>query len=152
MPITLCEHVDRRVAGLGRCNTCYQRHRRHTNPHYANLKKANKKRWKISHPEQVRLEAQRYRATPHGKLWAKHNRLKTIYGISPDEHQLLHQQANHCCQICGQNKHRLVVDHDHDSGMIRGVLCDKCNRGLGFFDDNPVKFQQAIDYLKRLLA
>lgn len=56
------------------------------------------------------------------------------------------------CKICGIHQDelikKLVVDHDHNTGIVRGLLCDKCNRGLGHFDDNINKLLNAIEYLK----
>lgn len=59
------------------------------------------------------------------------------------------------CTICTIKETRLMVDHDHSccpgertcGKCIRGILCDKCNRGLGFFNDNPDLLQRAIEYL-----
>lgn len=55
------------------------------------------------------------------------------------------------CMICGfvPDKKRLCVDHDHDTDVIRGLLCNWCNRGLGWFTDNVVKLAAAVVYLER---
>ena len=50
------------------------------------------------------------------------------------------------CVICG-NEEALVVDHDHQSGKIRGMLCNHCNRGLGHFRDDPMLLEFAAQYL-----
>jgi hypothetical protein len=65
---------------------------------------------------------------------------------------------NNRCAICDKpetiidkrsNKIReLALDHDHKLGHIRGVLCSKCNRGIGMFDENIEFLQSAITYLK----
>lgn len=55
-------------------------------------------------------------------------------------------QSN-CCAICGDGG-RLVVDHDHVTGHTRGMLCGKCNTGLGMFKDSQKHLQSAIDYLR----
>lgn len=50
------------------------------------------------------------------------------------------------CVICGSEE-RLVVDHDHKTGKIRGMLCNHCNRGLGHFRDDPTLLEFAAQYL-----
>lgn len=50
------------------------------------------------------------------------------------------------CEIC-RSPEGLAVDHCHDSGQIRGVLCNRCNGGLGMFRDNPVLLIRAAQYL-----
>ena len=51
------------------------------------------------------------------------------------------------CSICGRED-KMVVDHDHLSGNVRGLLCNHCNRGLGHFRDNIGFLESAIKYLK----
>jgi hypothetical protein len=51
------------------------------------------------------------------------------------------------CVICGDADTKLVVDHDHKTGAIRGILCNHCNRGLGHFRDDPVLLEFARVYL-----
>ena len=54
------------------------------------------------------------------------------------------------CQICNQTDRRaLNVDHCHDTGKVRGLLCDNCNKALGLFRDNPKLLGQAANYLRR---
>ena len=50
------------------------------------------------------------------------------------------------CVICGAEE-KLVVDHDHSTGQIRGMLCNHCNRGLGHFRDDPILLEFAAQYL-----
>lgn len=52
------------------------------------------------------------------------------------------------CDICGANG-PMKIDHCHDKMVYRGVLCDTCNRGIGFFKDNPSVLRAAADYLER---
>lgn len=60
------------------------------------------------------------------------------------------------CAICRQPEGRegrsLSVDHDHDSGVVRGLLCDSCNVGLGRFRDDPELVRSALEYLSSSLA
>ena len=54
------------------------------------------------------------------------------------------------CDICGHEpgKRKLVLDHCHETGKLRGLLCGNCNKGLGFFKDNASVLELAIRYLK----
>ena len=57
------------------------------------------------------------------------------------------------CDICGKEEivdrfNRLCIDHNHETGEFRGLLCMGCNRGLGFFRDNPTYLRNAADYVE----
>lgn len=73
------------------------------------------------------------------------------YNLEPQEKQALLEKQNYGCAICGykfgQKKGDIKVDHCHDKGHVRGLLCDLCNRGLGYFKDNVDSFKNAIKYL-----
>lgn len=56
------------------------------------------------------------------------------------------KQTTHECVICGSDE-KLVVDHDHKTGQVRGMLCNHCNRGLGHFKDDPLLLEFAAQYL-----
>jgi len=51
------------------------------------------------------------------------------------------------CALCKGNSARWCLDHDHDNGMVRGVLCYSCNVGLGQFGDDADRLMAAVDYL-----
>jgi hypothetical protein len=53
-----------------------------------------------------------------------------------------------CCEICGSAA-RKHIDHCHDTGRIRGILCSNCNIGVGSFDDNPDLLERAAAYLRK---
>ena len=63
-------------------------------------------------------------------------------------------QQDGVCKICKQKeKHDklLAVDHDHSTGEVRGLLCNKCNKGIGFFSDSEILLRNAIKYLNKEL-
>lgn len=62
---------------------------------------------------------------------------------------LIEVQGGELCAICGDRpgERSLAVDHDHETRRVRGLLCIPCNRGLGFFEDNPEILSAAIEYL-----
>lgn len=72
--------------------------------------------------------------------------LKNLYGLTLEDFNEFEMEQNGRCKICLKEE-KLVVDHCHDSGLIRGLLCHKCNLALGLFDDNVETLQRAIDYL-----
>ena len=56
-----------------------------------------------------------------------------------------------CCAICGEPEppyERLHIDHDHRTGVIRGLLCNNCNRGIGHLKESIPSLRAAIRYLK----
>ena len=77
---------------------------------------------------------------------AEDRRLKSAYGINTKVRNFIIQKAGNHCEICN-NATQLVIDHDHITGIIRGILCSKCNRGLGHFNDDASILQLATDYL-----
>lgn len=78
---------------------------------------------------------------------------KKKYGISLEDYDSKRVEQKHRCYICGTHEvetHRghLCVDHDHDTGTVRKLLCSKCNQGLGLFNDSPELLDKAANYLK----
>jgi hypothetical protein len=81
------------------------------------------------------------------------SKLKRQYGITVDEYDRLLESQDGKCAICasdspGKRTKHFHVDHCHKTGSVRGLLCHKCNRAIGLFDDNPNLLTQASAYLK----
>jgi|MudIll2142460700_1097286.scaffolds.fasta_scaffold04225_4 hypothetical protein len=75
--------------------------------------------------------------------------LDRFYGISLDIWDKLFHDQEGTCAICNEEfKDKINVDHDHITGKVRGLLCDKCNRALGQFNDDINKLKNAIKYLE----
>jgi hypothetical protein len=72
--------------------------------------------------------------------------LKQKYGIDLTDYWFMHAQQQGHCGICRQKK-TLYVDHNHQTGKVRALLCNKCNSGLGFFNEDILQLKAAIDYL-----
>lgn len=68
--------------------------------------------------------------------------------VSPEQRQELIEGQAWACKICRRIPKRLYLDHCHDTGKVRGMLCLQCNSGLGSFEDNPERLQAAIEYLR----
>lgn len=97
----------------------------------------------------------RYRENPERQ---RRVQIKHLYGISVDEYCRLLDEQNGACAICGHvaaSTFELAVDHDHSccpghkscGKCVRGLLCDRCNRGLGYFGDDAVVMRAAARYL-----
>ena len=148
-----------------KCNTCerdldinlYNKH-----PHGAlglrgSCKKCEniKRRHYIDHEDVRRrkIESEKeYRKRPEYARRKLGYRLKAQYNISLEEFDAFCEKQNNVCAICGKpNKggKRLRVDHNHDTGKVRGLLCDCCNIGIGYFFDDTTALSSAINYLNK---
>lgn len=79
--------------------------------------------------------------------------LRRNYGIELADFERLMEQQGGVCAICGALPptgyyKQLAVDHCHETGAVRGLLCSDCNRGLGIFRDNPGRLERAAEYLR----
>lgn len=78
---------------------------------------------------------------------------KIIRDANREEYDSLLEKQNYSCAICGitaeEIDKKLIVDHNHETLKVRGLLCWRCNSGLGFFKDNQIHLAMAIEYLVR---
>ena len=78
------------------------------------------------------------------------NDRRIVHKASKNRQAIL-QEQNNSCAICGvhveESATRFVIDHNHETNTVRGILCNNCNVGLGFFKDQPGRLGQAIKYL-----
>ena len=72
------------------------------------------------------------------------------YGISEKEVNKKIKKQKGCCAICGDFfGKKLCVDHDHTTGEVRDMLCNKCNQGLGNANDSILRLTQMVVYIKK---
>lgn len=77
--------------------------------------------------------------------------LQRRYGISAEEYEKLFERQNGVCAICEEScktGRNLAIDHNHSTGKVRGLLCVKCNRALGYFQDDRKMLSKAVKYLE----
>ena len=82
--------------------------------------------------------------------WSYKHTLKRRYGITIDDYDAMLLAQSGGCAICGRkssSRGRLHVDHSHEFGYVRGLLCDSCNSGIGRFKDNSELLNRAAEYL-----
>jgi len=79
--------------------------------------------------------------------------LKRYYGLESKQYDDLFLKQNGSCAICGTHqkdiKMALNVDHNHNTGEVRGLLCHSCNRGIGLLKDSKDILKNAIGYLEK---
>lgn len=124
----------------------------------------------VAFREQRKANAQRYRATEeykskrrayiktkwasdpiHRAKHAEHVRRaqrKSRYGLTHDQYLALCKSYRGCCGICHKRR-KLVIDHDHKTGQVRGLLCDPCNTGLGKLGDTLTSAKRLLRYLTK---
>ena len=101
-----------------------------------------------------RERAKRRRTTLHatGITLARMDELKKKYGMTPEEFQAMYNAQSGRCKICKEplsaGKGGSVVDHNHKTERVRGLLCNGCNSGIGWFKENPDRLIAAIAYLE----
>jgi hypothetical protein len=119
--------------------------------------------------EKYKLSAKLYRLKNKDKLneyqrsHAKRNRdkykkmqrkwvLNLKYNLSLEQYNEILKNQNNKCAICNKDRNDFnidfAVDHDHKTGNIRGLLCGRCNMGIGFFNDDIKILENAINYLR----
>jgi hypothetical protein len=74
--------------------------------------------------------------------------LRRTFGITVEERELLLERQGGVCAVCG-DENPTHTDHDHVSGKVRGLLCGRCNLGIGLFLDEPARMHAAVAYLER---
>ena len=117
--IPICGHPERGNAGHRMCSPCYQRKK---------------------YSEDTDISYSRM--------------LKRQYGINITQYKAILAAQGGGCAICGEtpqqnytNKRRLAVDHCHDTNRIRGILCGRCNKGMGMFKHDPTLLLKTMKYL-----
>ena len=76
------------------------------------------------------------------------------YGIRLEDYERLFREQGGVCAICGgppgnAKSPHFHVDHDHETGQVRGLLCHSCNTGIGSLKDNPDLLRKAVEYIER---
>jgi hypothetical protein len=141
------------------CRKCANKRRaaRGTSPEV--VRRASQKHREAHRETLAQRQRERRLANPQLKVADADRHLWRKYGITRDEWEQMFAQQGGACAICGVPLQpgprvrtdpvmdKVCVDHCHDTGMVRGLLCDPCNKGLGSFRDNPDLLANAIKYL-----
>lgn len=109
---------------------------------------ARVKQWQQANPDRVNTAHRARRAANPERQRDGH--LRRTFGLSLDEYERILRDQSGRCKICGRAPRKgtsLHVDHDHETGEVRGLLCFRCNGGLGQFAEDPERLLVAAEYL-----
>lgn len=140
MPRRSCsiDGCGRPHAARGLCSKHYQR---------AHRDLGYQRRWRARNVERRRAYQRRWYAENREKerLRARDAKIREKYGLSRADYEAIIARG---CEICGSHE-RICLDHDHETGAIRGPLCDLCNRAIGLLGDEADRARSAGEYLDR---
>jgi hypothetical protein len=88
------------------------------------------------------------RVTGSGSWYSPDRQRRYTYGLGATDHAELLRQQQGACAICEGSTAPLTVDHDHRSGRVRALLCNRCNRAIGHLQDSAGVARRAADYLR----
>lgn len=131
--------------------------------HCKECRRGHVRKWSKANPE---AKARTQRANPEARRdasrnWAQANpdkrraALVRRYGITVEQYNVMYEAQAGRCAVCGGTDsgdprfNTLHIDHDHKTGAVRGLLCSRCNRGMGSFSDDPDRLLAAAAYLLR---
>jgi hypothetical protein len=104
--------------------------------------------WELNHPDIVKQRRKKWFQKTKNKEYMKNYHLIKNYNITLDDYNKLFLKQEGKCKICHQSFESLIVDHNHKTNKVRGLLCDNCNCGIGFLKENTDILLEAIEYLK----
>jgi Autographiviridae endonuclease VII len=91
----------------------------------------------------------------YSRAWHKENpgkqywyRIKCVYGLSQETFAAMLSSQGGNCKICNTGLEQPMIDHDHETGKVRGLLCRRCNAFLGYIEKNPGLLEKALEYLE----
>lgn len=139
-----------------KCNDCRNVYRRVAHKKDPDIKRVQASNWSKQNKEKVKLAARIARIENPERY--KGYCLKRDFGITVEEYRRMWDKQKGVCALCAKPetaKHQngtvksLAVDHCHDTGKIRGLLCWVCNTGIGKLQDSPALLRLAAEYIER---
>jgi hypothetical protein len=125
-------------------------------PEQLKRKREGARRYRQANPDRDRARQRRWRENNRDKIAAKNREyrkrhpdvnMKYKYDLDMDGYNALLEKQGGVCAIC-RRPGKLVVDHDHETGKVRGLLHHNCNKAIGMFEDNPEFLEGAAAYLR----
>ena len=139
-----CKTITNKII-KSKCRRCYRNADYKANPQkYRNVYKYGN----LKNPKRVEHKNKRV-AMKTASAIASRARCR-VFGITPQQYEKMFHEQNGTCFICKKppGTRRLQIDHDHDTGKVRRLLCFNCNVGLGYFKENKELLIKATLYIK----
>jgi Recombination endonuclease VII len=139
-----------------RCSYC--REEKPTDAFYLRRGKRRSRKFQAYCKDCDKLFAKTWHRCPAGRISRRWALLLHRHGITKLQYEAMLAAQDSVCAICRQPETRkdrsghllsLAVDHCHQTGKIRMLLCRACNQGIGFFKDDPALLRAALDYIER---
>lgn len=144
------------------CKACESKRTVARNKKNRDKRRVYEREWRAKNPDKTRAAFERYKANhpervKHSRRIARRKRVTAIkdarlqkeYGLTLMEFKRMYKEQEGCCLICRKEHEetKLAVDHCHKTGVLRGLLCHRCNMGLGYFGDDAQLLTSAVSYL-----
>jgi len=134
------------------CKACFAQRAKDWYAKPGNKEKAvtRVKKWQEENPERYQQQQAEWRDSGRKAQSDRKSHLKNTFGLTQEEYEAKLRWQRGVCLICQQppaEGQMLDVDHDHETGRVRGLLCRNCNHGLGKFYENPFLLAAAAGYL-----
>jgi len=136
------------LLAYGRSPTIRQRNRASYQRNRDRINEARKLKWrtdKVFREESIAKSVAKQKENPEAQMrrWFKRK-----YGLSFEDLESLRKTQNNACAICLSRTHKLKVDHNHHTGQVRALLCQRCNTGIGMFLENSRLMRKAASYVE----
>ena len=135
----------------GDCIRCFSAARKARDAANPEANRARARAWRLENAEQYWETKRRYVASGLKAVADRRSYLKRSSGLSLDDYERMLKAQGGRCAICRQPPNPKIsfhIDHDHQTGKVRGLLCFTCNNGLGQLQDSPVLLRKAAAYVE----
>jgi hypothetical protein len=125
-------HPEKFNYAHGKCKSCYEKHKWATNSAYRESRLRKERAWYQKNKAKRTKHSRDWYAKKKAHVRAYH--LKIHYGLTPDDYKTMYDAQNGLCAICCLTVIE-CVDHDHNTSIVRGLLCTRCNLCLGHYEE-----------------
>lgn len=144
-----CGRDDRPKLSRNMCARCYNKWLLANCPGFAERQKENRRQWGLKNRGRLtEYNRQQYANRPEMRAAQV---LRRRFGMTVADYNSILTAQDGKCAICGKlassAKRRFALDHDHSTGKVRGLLCFRCNYGIGWFQEDPARLSRASEYL-----